>query len=151
MDPASIAGLLFQVTQLAIQSGSALYQFVGDAKNINGHVRNLKHELDSLADACNFVRGQLRAVAEYYKFCEEHGEDGASMWSSIESHLKSCKTTLRTLTKAVEKFNHNGSNLAMQGIRQFKLNLKQDQIIAMKGQIQSHTSALQLCLIVMDM
>lgn len=151
MDPASIAGLLLQVSQLALQSGTALYQFVTDAKNVNGHIEGLRQELLSLAHACDLVHGQLQSLAKHYRFCAEDDAEGASVWSSIENKLASCNTTLRTLERALAGFSHAGSNFVTQGLRQFKLNLKQDEIIAMKGQIQSHTSALQVCLLVMDM
>jgi hypothetical protein len=151
MDPASIAGLLLQLSQLGLQSGTALYQFINDAKNANGHIANLKHELLSLDHACRLVCSQLESLAKHYRFSEDDGEEGVSVWTSIENKLKSCNATLRTLEKALEGFHRDGSNFVTQGVRQFKLNLKQDQIIAMKGQIQSHTSALQVCLMVMDM
>ena len=151
MDPASTAALLLQVSQLALQSGTALYQFIRDAKDAKGHIADLRHELLSLSHACTLVRGQLGSLAKHYKVGEEDGEEGVSVWSSIENKLKSCNTTLQTLDKALEEFHNGGSNPITQGVRQFKLNLKQDQIIAMKGQIQSHTSALQVCLTVMDM
>ena len=151
MDPASIAGLLLQVSQLALQSGTALYQFIGDAKNAKGHIANLQHELFSLDHACKLVRSQLESLAKHYRFGVDDGEEGVSVWSSIENKMKSCNATLRTLDRALEGFHRGGSNFLTQGMRQLKLNLKQDQIIAMKGQIQSHTSALQVCLMVMDM
>ena len=146
-----MAGLLLQVGQLALQSGTALYQFVGDTKNVNGQIANLRHELLSLNEACMLVRGQLESLAKHYNFSDEDGDEGVSVWSSIENKLKSCNKTLGTLDKALEGFHRGGSNFLTQGVRQFKLNLKQDQIIAMKGRIQSHTSALQVCLMVMDM
>ena len=150
MDPASIAGLFLQTSQLALQSGTALYQFIRDTRNVNAHVEDLARELKSLGDACELVHDQLRSVAKRYQF-HEHDQDGVSMWVSIKSELSSCKATLRTLESSLEGFRHGGLNIVTQGVRQFKLNLKQHEIIAMKGQIQSHTSALQVCLLVMDM
>jgi hypothetical protein len=151
MDPASIAGLFLQTSQLAFSSGTALYQFVQDAKKVNAHVEDLSNEFKSLGRTCRHVHGQLRSLAKHYDCHEQDGDDDVSLWSSIQSELAGCNATLQKLKGALEGFGHGGSNLFTQGLCQFKLNLKQHEIIAMKGRVQSHTSALQVCLLVMDM
>lgn len=149
MDPASIAGLFLQTSQLALQSGTALYQFIRDTRTVNAHIDDLASELKSLADTCRLVHHQLHSIARYYKCYEDKRED-ASLWASIKEKLADCNTTLDTLQKALEGLQKGGSNVLAQGVRQFKLNLRQHEIINMKARVHSHTSSLQVCLLVMD-
>ena len=82
MDPASVARLLLQTSQLALQSGTALYHFTRDAQNVNGSVAELAIELNSLADACNTVREQLRSFASQYNCYDGDDDVHTSLWAS---------------------------------------------------------------------
>ena len=151
MDPLSLASLVLQTAQLALQAGIALRQFARNAQNVNANVNELAFEITALENACKIVHEQLSGLAKRYD-CDDTGQqDQVSLWTSVKEQLESCNTTLHTLEFALMGVNKDTSNLVMQGLRQFKLNLKQPEIIAMKSRIQSHTSALQLCLLVMDM
>lgn len=151
MDPASIAGLILQVSQLALQSSTALYQFVRDAQNVNANIEDLISELCSLGDICKIVHGQLRTIARRYRCREEEDKEDISLWMSIQNTLNGCNVTRQILEDALGRLRYGGSNIVTQGLRQFRLNLKQHEINTMKARIQSHTSALQVCLLVMDM
>lgn len=149
MDAVTLTSLGLKTLQLALQSGLTLYQFVQETRNVNATVRELAIEVKSLGNACRVVHEQLRMLAGEYEL--SHGNDKQSPVStSIQKELESCQKTLRTLRGSLVDVRGNATNFAKQGWRQLKLNMKQDEIFAMKSRIQSHTSALQVCLLVMD-
>ena len=150
MDPVSLAGLGLQTLQLTLQSVGTLQQFIRDTRHVNATVRELAFEIRSLERACRVVHQQLQALAAEYEDSGKHGDAQPALWDSIQKELESCKKTLNTLRSALTTVRRDSSNFMQQGWRQLKLNMKQEEIAAMKGRIQSHTAALQVCLLVMD-
>ena len=150
MDPVSLTSLGLQTLQLAIQSGLALHQFVRETRNVNATVRELAFEIKSLGNACRVVHEQLQILAGQYELQENGENEQAPISASIQKELESCQKTLNTLRSSLVDVRGKTSNFVKQGWRQFKLNMKQDEIVAIKSRVQSHTSALQVCLLVMD-
>lgn len=150
MEPVSLAGLGLQTLQLTLQSAGTLQKFIRDTRNVNATVRELAFEIRSLERACRVVHQQLQALAAEYELSGSRADAQPALWDSIQKELESCKKTLNTLRGALANVRRDSSNVVQQGWRQLKLNMKQEEIAAMKGRIQSHTAALQVCLLVMD-
>lgn len=76
--------------------------------------------------------------------------ESLELWRSVNGSLLNTRATVDRLDEALEDIRENKTNFAKQAVRQFKLNLKQDEINAIRAQFRTHISALQMTLLMMS-
>ena len=156
MDPVSathIAANALSVAKGAWDIGNALYKFIKDARSIDSTARAFAGETRALAAACNVVSTRLEAIVKERDAELGPNDSGSNqhnpLWACLDSQIIECRETVSQLQVTVEcaqQDSTKGTTFLGQATRQFKLDMKSNEIAELRTRIQSHTSSLQLIL-----
>jgi hypothetical protein len=154
MDPVSILstiGAVGAVANSVCTLGVQLYTFIEETKNVDQAVTDLIEEVNGLNSILEAVK--LGLESDLVKFAEKRAdsEDSRLLWESIQGSLDNCQVTINKLEKAIVDIRPEGKNFAKQALRRIKLNLKEDEISGFRTQIRTHTNALHMALLMVNL
>jgi hypothetical protein len=143
MEPVSILASVSAASGAALALSTALFTFVQATRNVDQSVRSLYDEVTGL----NRTLDAISSCLENARIQESvHTEQNKKLWKSVTASLGGCRVTVDSLCQTLQGVKKPGSNVATQTLRTFKLNWKEDHIRNLRSQIQSHNTALQLAL-----
>jgi len=143
MDPLSIATAVGGTSKAALALSTTLYAFVEATKNIDQSVKSLYDEVNSLTRTLDAIGG---SIASPSLAVGDEASQNPELWQSVEGSLADCRNTIEKLNASLSGIKNSGSNVASQMLRTFKLNFKEDELRKLKAEIQTHNTALQLAL-----
>jgi Fungal N-terminal domain of STAND proteins len=143
MEPVSILTSVSAASRAALALSTALFTFVQATRNINQSVRALYDEVTGLNRTLDAISSCLENASIQESI---HTDQNKDLWTSVMASLGDCRVTVDNMCQTLQGVKQPGSNVAAQALRTFKLNWKEDQIRTLRSQIQSHNTALQLAL-----
>jgi Fungal N-terminal domain of STAND proteins len=143
MEPISILTSVSAASRAALALSTTLFTFVQATRNVDQSVRALYDEVTGLNRTLDAINSSL-TTARIDK--STHAEQNHELWKSVIASLGDCRATVDSMCQTLQGVQQCGSNVAAQALRVFKLNWKEDQIRSLRFQIQSHNTALQLAL-----
>jgi hypothetical protein len=154
MDPVSILstiGAVGAVANSVCTLAFQLYTFIEETKNVDQAVADLVEEVSALNSTLEAVR--LGLQSDLVKGAEKraNSEDSRLLWESIQGSLDNCQATIDKLGKAIVDVRPEGKNFAKQAVRRIKLNLKESEMSAFRTQIKTHTNALHMALLMVNL
>ena len=149
MDPISPFAILSAVNSVggvAFNLSTKLYSFIKATKVVDKSVEALYHEVKGLENILNTVRTTLTRTERNQ--AEDSALLGDSAWTSIENAVEDCRLTVEALDRLVQDVGTVAAttNPFKKILKQLKLNLNTDQLVAVKGRIHTHSTCLQLAL-----
>jgi hypothetical protein len=143
MNPISILSSVSAASRVTLALSTTLFTFVQATRDVNHSVRALYDEVTSLI-------GTLDAISSSIKTTDtgkgKQPEQNPELWRSVITSLDHCRGSVDNMYKTLQGVQKPSSNIAGQALRAFKLNWKDDQIRTLRSQIQTHNTALQLAL-----
>jgi hypothetical protein len=154
MDPVSILstiGAVGAVTNSVCTLAFQLYTFIEETKNIDQAVVDLVEEVNALNSILEAVK--LGLESDLVKVAEKraNSEDSRLLWESIQVSLDNCQATINRLEKAIVDIRPESKSFAKQALRRIKLNLKDDEISTFRTQVRTHTNALHMALLMVNL
>jgi hypothetical protein len=143
MEPVSILTSVSAASRAALALSTALFTFVQATRNVDQSVRALYDEVTGLNRTLDAISSCLENASIQESV---HTEQNKELWKSVTASLGDCRVTVDSMCQTLQGVKKRGSNVAAQALRTFKLNWKEDQIGTLRSQIQSHNTALQLAL-----
>jgi len=140
MEPISILTSVSAASRAALTLSTTIVTFVQATRNVDQNVRGLYDEVTGLNRTLDAMSNSLRTANIDTQGQIQHNHE---LWTSVVASLSDCSRALDTMRQALQSVRQNGSNVAAQALRVFRLNWKEDQIKASRSQIQSHNTALQ--------
>lgn len=141
MDPISIIVSATAVSKAAFALSTTLYTFVEATRNGAQSVQSLYDEVAALTRTLDAMSGSLNRLPTATL---EEGNANYELWKSVKSSLTECLNTVEQFHSALSGLHNSGSNLASQTLRAFKLNFKEPRLNIRRTQVQTHNTALQL-------
>lgn len=156
MEPLSalaIASGLNGLSSTAFAVAKSILALAKDSKSINITIQDLATEVHQVGEACQMVKAELS---------EQFSDGGGTvnnqagdterrrMYEVVKRNVDACSNTIRRLGQAVPD-RRERSNPLRNALRQMRLNMSMEQITHIRGQVQSHVSGLQTCLLVVSM
>ncbi|EXJ70568.1 uncharacterized protein A1O5_06638 [Cladophialophora psammophila CBS 110553] len=151
MDPLSIISTISAIVTGAFTLSSHLYNFVDDARNVNQTVIDLVQEVNALISILRAVKLGLESDPVKRAFRRTNSDDDRLLWESIQGSLNDCQATVDRLEKAIEDIRPERDNFVQQAARRIRLNLKDSEITAARAQFKTHTNALQMALLMVNL
>ena len=117
--------------------------------------KNIQYLVDTIqafGDTSNLVHLSLEGLEATYKRHRPSMEDEMQsredelMWRGVQSRLTQCEGIIKELWGTIAGVRKEHTNLPEQALRQFKLKMKSEKILATQSRLQSHTLALSLSL-----
>jgi hypothetical protein len=153
MDPVSILstiGAVGAVANSVCALAFQLYTFIEETKNVDQAVADLVEEVSGLNSTLEAVRLGLQSDLVKDTDKRANSEDSRLLWESIQGSLDNCQATIDKLGNAIVNVRPEGKNFAKQAVRRIKLNLKDSEISAFRTQIKTHTNALHMALLMVN-
>jgi uncharacterized protein YoxC len=140
MEPISILTSVSAASRAALALSTTIFGFVQATKNVDQTVRALYDEVTGLNRTLDAISSSVKTADIKTAELIQHNHE---LWKSVVASLGDCRGALDTIRQALQNVKQNGSNVAAQALRVFRLNWKEDQIKTLRSQIQSHNTALQ--------
>jgi len=144
MDPLSAGATAIAV---ATQVSTTLYTFVQDAKCIDESLASFLAETNNLKRSITAVEGSLQGLVLPLSQAS-NDEQMHELCSSVDDSLQDCGKTCEELNSVLLgiRGNSHSQNPLRQPLKAVRLNMNSDNIVRLRDQINSHNSALQLSL-----
>ena len=146
MDPLTIATAVLAASQAVASVSQALYTFISSAKTSDDSVRDLHHEVQSLAAVLEAIDHALKQpiVTETREYTSLAG----SVWSSVNHAINDSQHTVKALGAILRGLGaaDKASNSFRKVLKQIKLRFNASDISSVKDRIRTHTTSLQLAL-----
>ena len=146
MDPLSIATAVLAASQAVGSVSQALCTFINSVKSVDDTVKNLHHEVQSLAVVLEAIDHALKQpiVTE----TKEYTSLAIGVWSSVNHAVNDSQHTVKALEAILQGLGdtENASISFRKVIRQIKLNSNGSDISSVKDRVHTHTISLQLAL-----
>jgi hypothetical protein len=143
MDPVSILTSVSAASRVALALSTTLFVFVQATRDVDQSVRALYDEVTGLTLTIDAISSSLKST-DIGK--GKQPEQNQGLWQSVIASLDHCRSAVRKMCQTLQGIKKSSSTVAGQALRVFKLNWKQDQIKTLRSQIQTHNTALQLAL-----
>ena len=146
MDPLSIATAVLAASQAVGSVSQALYTFINSAKRVDDSVKDLHHEVQSLAVVLEAIDHALKQpiVTE----TREYTTLASGVWSSVNHAINDSQHTVKALGTILQGLEDadKASNSFRKLLKQIKLKFNASDISSVKDRIHTHTTSLQLAL-----
>ncbi|KAL9114410.1 MAG: hypothetical protein Q9227_001491 [Pyrenula ochraceoflavens] len=149
-DPFSIIGFVSAAVKLSFDTGTTLYRFIQATQDVDQTVRDLYSEIIGVAKSLKSLEGALDTTAVRAIPSQIGDKKTQDLWISVKSSVADCTRTVHHLHRKLVDCRPEGGNLLQQWIRQFKLNLKSDDIATLRAQLQTHKTTLHTSLLMID-
>ena len=146
MDPLSIAAGATGLATLCFQCSKAMYQLYDSTQMVDVNITSFCDEVDTLArvlgDLSNsFDHPRILAVVE-----SARQEYDGRLWANVDTLISKCRRSMESLNVILQKINKDSGSVFNKPIKQFRLRFRTDDIIRLRGQIQSHKLMMQITL-----
>jgi len=138
------------ITRTVFNITLTLTNFIKDTRQVDQSVKSLLVEFTTLGTALKAVQAGLAEPAIQNAERRAEKVESLDLWQSVAGSLISTRATVDKLDEALEDIRGEKSNFAKQAIKQMKLNLKSSEIVALRSQCQTHTTALQMALLMIN-
>ena len=146
MDPLSIAAAVLAASQAVGSVSQALCTFITSAKSVDDSVKNLHHEVQSLAAVLEAIDHALKQpiVTETREFTALAN----GVWTSVGHAINDSQHTVNALGVILQGLGDadKASNSFRKVIKQIKLKFKASDISSVRDRIHTHSISLQLAL-----
>lgn len=120
--------------------GSKLYRFIDGVRQIDDNASLLKTELETLSASVSTVNDSLRQPG-----LDPH--ERHPIWQNLTERIEACQKTVTAFGERCEGLLTRSSPV-QDLVREFKMEFRQADITRLRAQIQSHTSAMQMMMLV---
>ena len=146
MDPLSITASVLTVSQAVGSVSQALYTFITSTQSVDDTVKNLHHEVQSLAAVLEAIDQALKQPM--VTNTREYTSLASGVWTSVNHAINDSQHTVNALGALLRGLGDadKASNSFGKVIKQFKLKFKASDISSVKDRIHTHTVNLQLAL-----
>jgi hypothetical protein len=150
-DPLSICASVITVAGLVCQSAISLISFIEGAIHIDQSVLALQDEFNSLKNVASAIAETVSSPSIRDQAWLD--DDAQKVFNLLEGSLKGCSDNLQCFKTALieVKSSRFTAKALRQPITQIKLDMKSRQIMLLRGQIASHSSAMQLGLQIINL
>ena len=146
MDPLSIAAGSAGLFTLCVQCSTILYQFFEDNKKVDANVTTFCDEVDNLAQVLDALSTTLRHPRTLAAVESSRQEYDGKLWVNVDRLLDKCRASMESLRKLLQRLNRDSGGFLRKPLKQLRLRLQSDDILQLRGQIQSHTLMMQITL-----
>jgi hypothetical protein len=147
MDPVTILSLITgaaSVGKLLFQSGEALYRFIEQTRDVDQSVRALHRETAGLGQTITAIRDALQQPL--IKDHQAITQDYSLVWRTLDTSMLDCEDTAKTMKLKFQSAQPSRTSILSKAWRQYKLNIREDEVKDIRSQIHTHGSRLQLSL-----
>ena len=146
MDPLSITASVLTVSQAVGSVSQALYTFITSTQSVDDTVKNLHHEVQSLAAVLEAIDQALKQPM--VTDTREYTSLASGVWTSVNHAINDSQHTVNALEAVLQGLGDadTASNSFRKVIKQIKLKFKSSDISSVKDRIHTHTISLQLAL-----
>ena len=146
ISPVSLVGLVASLGQGVYTVSTKLYTFINNAEVVDHTLKSLRTEVESLKIVLDGIKTAMDEILEVGIDVSSPASRG--VWQSLGNGLEDCRIIVEAFGKVLEKISPeaNTSKTMKKVWKQIKLNMGTDEISAVKSQIRTHTSSLQLSL-----
>lgn len=140
MDPLSIATAAFSVAKVLFEVSTKIYEFTEATKNVDKSVLSLQRQVSGIAGILKTIASTLERPC-FKELASDHEE----LWAQIDNAITSCNSTARELESSLADVTAPGGAFK-QAWRQFKLDLRQEDVDKLMTEMKTHSVNLQLAL-----
>ena len=108
-------------------------------------VTQLQEKVRSLEDACDLLQTVLNGLSQAVK--EQVEPDEGQIWADLWRVMTECGKTMDKLGSAIKKLRGGKQNIFKQSWTQVRLNVKKDDILAIRQRVASHMASVQLMVV----
>ena len=146
MDPLSIATAVLATSRAVGSVSQALYTFINSTKRVDDSVKDLHHEVQSLAAVLEAIDHALKQPI--VTKTKEHISLAGGVWSSVNHAINDSQHTVKALGAILQGLEDadKASNYFRKVLKQIKLKFNASDISSVKDRIHTHTTSLQLAL-----
>lgn len=145
MDPITIAhtaGLVAKTAKLAWDVGETPYTFTQNTRVVDETIRALQSEIKSFDDACYLLQAVLSGLKDADK--ARVAAPDKHFWANLDRATQEYGHTVDQLGGLVKDLDSGKENFARQGWKQLKLNMRMDDIAAIRARVCSHLLGVQM-------
>lgn len=146
MDPFSIAAGSAALAALCVQCSTSLYDFYGSTQKVDASVTAFCEEVDSLAQVLDALSTTFKYPRTLAVIKSAHQEYDGKLWANVDKLLGRCRRSMETLKEILSKLNRDTGGILRKPMKQLRLRLQSADIVALRGQIQSHNLMMQITL-----
>lgn len=151
MDPLSIATAAAGLAKFTINASESLYACIDAVKSVDPTLLQLQSEVDALHSGLENIAStfQSRELVELLSSDQDHESQSAKLLTSIRPLLSDCKTTLQHLIEILGIIRAKsmwGRGFLRRPVKALKLNTKSSEIVLIRHQLRSYSSAMQMTL-----
>ena len=149
MDPFSIAAGSASLATLCVQCSSFLYSFYEGTRKVDATILDFSDELHQLAQVLDALSTNFKHPRTLAVIHSAQRECDDKLWRNVDQLLRKCRGSMEMLKAIVERLNRDTGGMGgflRRPIKQLRLRLQNDDIVALRGQIQSHHLMMQITL-----
>jgi hypothetical protein len=153
MDPVTILSLVVGSTaigKLLFQSAESLQRFIEQTRDVDQSIRNLQMETAGLSRTLKAISDALDQPA--IKNHRTIVQDYVIVWESLDGSVHDCGSTATAMQIRLEGLQSSMKLLLFSQVRkQYRLGFKEEEIKALRYQIQTHSTRLHLSLLMINL
>lgn len=150
MDPISIAASATSLAAFAFSAGRGVYDYIDGIRNVDSTLLQLKSEVDALISGLQSIAARFRSknVVEFLGNAGFYNPQSLKLLVSVNPLLGDCRKTLKSLDGLLDTVRGvaGKTGIMKRSKRAFKLDLASKDVEAIRHQIRSYTSAIQVTL-----
>jgi hypothetical protein len=150
MDPVSVCSTALSAIKAVFGVSTTLYAFVQDTKQVDHALAAFFAETTNLKTSITAIESGLKNPL-LLQFTQSTAPDDQiyELCISIDDALQDCRRTcdeLDIVLRGIRGTHNDPRNPFRQALKAVKLNMDSESIVQLRAQINSHTSAMQLAL-----
>ena len=142
MDPLSIITSAVAVSKVVWNCSSVLCVFIDNVSAVDQNITALYNETESLRRTLASITTTLQSPS-----LKKH--EKLPLWADVDECLAECKKTHQSFSQKLETIRPaeaTSNHFLKNAVQVFRMQFKEDDIRTLRGQIQSHSSAMQMIL-----
>jgi hypothetical protein len=152
MDPVTILSLASgsaTVGKLLFQSAQSLWKFIEQARDVDQSIHDLQMETVGLSRNLKAISDALDQPA--IKTHRTIVQDYALVWESLDGSVRDCEGTAMAMQAKLKGLESaKKPSFLSQAWKQYRLGLKEEEIRTLRSQIQTHSTGLQLSILMIN-
>jgi hypothetical protein len=152
MDPITILSLASgsaAIGKLLFQSAESLWKFIEQARGVDQSIRDLERETAELSHTLKAISDALNqpTIKNHHTIVQDY----AMVWEVLEGSVHDCEGTATTMQLKLQGVQSaKRPSFLSQVWKQRRLSLKEEEIGALRSQIQTHSIGLNLSLLMIN-
>jgi hypothetical protein len=150
MDPVTIITSVSAISKAAVGISTTLSTFIDATQNVDQSIQAIYDGITALNRTLNAIRSTLESSHVAIGASSTQEQD-SGLWAAVVEALDDCRVTVEKFKASLTGLEHKGSNDAVQALRAFKLQHREEELKTFRAQVQTHNTALQLVLQMINM